>query len=48
MPGVMTLAEYNRRFDLIVEAFRTGHFTAAEATVAMRELAAQRVQQGVN
>ena len=35
---MITLAEYNRRFELIVEAFRTGYFSAAEASAAMREL----------
>jgi len=35
---MITLSEYNRRFDLIVEAFRLGHFTPAEASLAMREL----------
>jgi len=35
---LITLIEYNRRFDLIVEAFRTGYFSADEASAAMSEL----------
>ena len=41
--GGITLAEYNRRFDLIVEAFRAGTFSAADASAAMRELTAQPI-----
>lgn len=42
MNGI-TLAEYNRRWDLIMEAFRTGHFSAREASDAVRELTQQRI-----
>jgi len=42
----MTLAEYNRRWDLIMEAFRTGAFTRDEASAAVRELTAARIIRG--
>jgi hypothetical protein len=38
MTMAITLAEYNRRFDLIVEAFRIGHLAPGEASAAMHEL----------
>lgn len=40
----ITLAEYNRRFDLIIDAFRTGHFTYNEASAAMQELTRQVIR----
>jgi hypothetical protein len=43
---MITLAEYNRRFDLIVGAFQTGHFSAAEASAAMHELTSLRIKKG--
>ena len=39
----ITLAEYNRRWDLIMEAFRAGKFTASEASDAIAELTSQQV-----
>lgn len=39
----ITLAEYNRRWDLIMFAFLTGYFTAQEASDAIRELANQLI-----
>lgn len=41
---MITLDEYNRRFDLIVGAFQTGYFTAAEASAAMHELTSIRIR----
>jgi hypothetical protein len=40
---MITLAEYNRRFDAIVEAFRVGFLSGVEASAAMRELTGMRV-----
>jgi hypothetical protein len=34
----ITLAEYNRRWDLIMEAFRQGIFTRDDASAAVRDL----------
>ena len=41
--GSITLAEYNRRFDIIIEAFRAGTLDAREANEAMDELSKQLV-----
>jgi hypothetical protein len=35
---VITLPEYNRRWELIMEAFRAGRFSQREASDAVREL----------
>jgi hypothetical protein len=40
---MITLQEYNRRFDLIINAFRVGYFTPSEASDAMRELTSVRI-----
>jgi hypothetical protein len=40
----ITLAEYNRRWDLIMEAYRSGHLTRGEASDAVQELVRQEVQ----
>lgn len=40
----MPIAEYDRRWNLIMEAFRLGYFTAKEASEAVRELTRQRLQ----
>lgn len=42
----ITLEEYNRRFDLIMRAFQTGHFSAIEASLAMHELTSLRIKKG--
>lgn len=39
----ITLKEYNRRWDVIMDAFRTGRFSAAEASAAVAELTRQHV-----
>jgi hypothetical protein len=41
---MITSAEYNRRWELIMEAFRTGYFTRVEASAAIAELTSQRVK----
>ncbi len=40
----ITLAEYNRRWDLIMKAFQHKHFTAREASAAIAELTATTVR----
>jgi ribulose bisphosphate carboxylase small subunit len=37
---MITLTEYNRRFELILSWFNAGQLTAQEASDAMRELTA--------
>lgn len=39
----ITLAEYNRRWDLIMRAFVNGYFTPEQASAAVRELTQQIV-----
>jgi len=39
----ITLAEYNRRWDLIMAAFADGRFTRQEASDAIRELTSQHI-----
>jgi hypothetical protein len=34
----ITLREYNRRFDMIMQAYQAGFLTPSEASDAMREL----------
>jgi predicted RNA-binding protein associated with RNAse of E/G family len=36
----MSLAEYNRRWDMLMEAYRTGLLSKDEASQAVRELTA--------
>jgi hypothetical protein len=38
MRQVLSIQEYDRRWALIMEAFRTGHFTLSEARAAVHEL----------
>jgi hypothetical protein len=40
---MITLHEYNRRWDLIMAAFAEGRFSAREASAAVAELTRQRV-----
>lgn len=40
---MITLAEYNRRWDLIMNAFCTGRFTYYDASAAIAELTALRI-----
>lgn len=42
--GMITLAEYNRRWDLIMAAFRSGYLSRAEASAAITELTCQRIK----
>lgn len=42
----ITLVEYNRRFDLIMHAFQTGHLSAIQASLAMHELTRLRIKKG--
>ena len=39
----ITLAEYNRRWDLIMEGFRTGKLSREEASAAVAELTSQLI-----
>lgn len=40
----MSVTEYDRRFDLIMECFASGYFTATEASAAIAELTAARAR----
>lgn len=44
----ITLKEYNRRFDLIIDAFRTGYLNRQQASDAMRELTNHTIDRNVN
>lgn len=46
-PGMITLADYNARFEAITEAHRTGKLTPAESSAAMKELTSLRIAHGV-
>jgi len=46
MATTITLQEYNRRWERIMTAFAEGRLSAAEASAAVRDLTAQRIQHG--
>jgi len=44
MAMTITLQEYNRRWDLVMAAFADGRLSAAEASAAVHDLTALRIQ----
>jgi hypothetical protein len=45
--GMITLAEYNRRWDMIMQAYQANILTKFEAIDAVKELTSQRIDHHV-